>query len=145
MNKEEKYSKIKEIYNEQKRLVKKAVAVAKLPEAKRPITTIKRAQKVVMLMINARQLEVQKQTLIAIPITEGFVSGGMIIAEPQGNEIIKTKDGKVINFIPPIKFRDVNEAQKPACNLCSVSNSALEFDLKDSKETLKTLNNKKAN
>lgn len=143
MNKDEKHSKIKELFNEQKRLVKKAVAVAKLPEPKRQITVIKRAQKVLMLMINARQIEVQKQMLITTPITEGFVSGGMIIAEPQEREVVINKKGEVINFIHPITFRSLNEAQKPACNLCDVSNSALEFDLKDLKETLKNQTIKK--
>ena len=79
MNKEEKHSKIKELFNEQKRLVKKAVAVAKLPEAKRPITAIKRAQKVVMLMIYARKLEVQKQMLIGYYIEYLYKKYGELI------------------------------------------------------------------
>lgn len=139
MDKEEKLQKIKSIHDEQKQYVRKSIAVAKLPEAKRAITSIKRAQKVVGYVLHIRSLEMQKQMIIATPVNVGFVGGGMIVAEPQEREVVVDKNGKIFNFIHPITFKPMTEAPKQAWNLCNVSNSALEFELKDLKETLKQL------
>ena len=122
MTKDEKRDKVEAIYKEQLSYFKKTLAAAKLPEPKRPITSIKRAFRVTAYAIHVRQLEVQKQMIIATPTDVNFECGGVAIVGEKEPEQIINKGGKSINFITPNTQILSSEPQKQACNLCGVIN-----------------------
>lgn len=143
MTKDEKRTKVEAIYKEQLSYIKKSLAVAKLPEPKRPSTSMKRAFRVMAYTIHVRQLEVQKQMIIATPTGINFECGGVAIVGEKEKEQIINKDGKAINFIPPNTQTLSGESQKQACNLCDVSGSASKIDTTALENALKGIKIKK--
>ena len=75
MNILEKQKAIQEIQNEQLLYLKKALSIAKLPEAKRSSTSINRAFKVVSCAIKVRELEIQKNIISSTSILDECMSG----------------------------------------------------------------------
>lgn len=143
MTKDNKRQKVEEIYKEQLSYLKKSVAVAKLPEPKRPSTSFKRAFRVLAYAMKVSQLEMQKRMVIATPINEGLVSGGVAIIGEPDKEMVINRDGKVFNFSHPNKHIVSSEAQKQACNLCNVSGSASKVDTEKLIETIRNIKPKK--
>lgn len=96
MNKEEKIKAITDINEQQKKLLKKSISIAKMKPAKRWKTSAVRAMKVVALTIQVKNLEVQKRIVLSQPIPKfpkGGLHTGVASIQKTGEEIILNNPG----------------------------------------------------
>lgn len=94
---QEKSKLIKDLSNQQKKIVTKVNRLSKLGSGKRISTAINRAFKVINYAMELRGLEVQKQIIASQPIPK-FNKGAVIVGENTKPEIIIDAKGKRIEI-----------------------------------------------
>jgi hypothetical protein len=112
--KKQKERELKKLMRKQLSLIKKVAKISIVP-AKRPSTTLCRVGKLLAIGLQIRQLEMQKQMIIAQPIPNyikgGVSSSGIAIVGEAGLELIITPNGS-INV--PTAYQHPNPHIEPA-------------------------------
>jgi hypothetical protein len=139
MTREEKAIKVAELYSEQLGCLKKSIDISLLPAAIRPSTSIRRAFRIAGLMLRAKQLEDQRQAIIAQP---NFEKGGLAVVGETGDEPILLKDAMVKFLMKDGRIIGNSDGTGFKCNI--VANKAYRNTyLIDNKDNENLLNNQK--